>query len=173
MEQCSRAGNRLWRSVCAGRFLRKRGVKNTGLFYDCEWKIQRIQDSGRSLECSGKDKIAFICICIFLYSNIEWLQPNGGGGGGWDDRQCEGFILETLLRRIERNTERSLLWKTDTSMHPYSVPHRWELISWKIKRWDSNKSFVNFYNPQTHWSVRINEDAWYCCRYEQGRCWGQ
>lgn len=55
------------------------------------------------LECSGKDKIAFICICIFLQGNIEWLQPNRGGGV---DRQCKGFILETVLRRIERERER-------------------------------------------------------------------
>lgn len=91
------------------------------------------------------------------------------------------FILYRSLIARERERERarervrtrSPLWKTDTSVCLYSVRHCCELISWKIKRWDSNKSFVNFYNPQTHWSMGINEDAWYCCRYEQGRWWGQ
>lgn len=50
----------------------------------------------------------------------------------------------------EKEREQSPLWKTDTSVCLYSVRHCCELISWKIKRWDSNKSFVNFYNPQTH-----------------------
>lgn len=150
-------------------------LKIQGCFLTMSEKYRGFWTQADGLVGLGKDKIAFICICIYLWGNIEWLKPNGGGAGGVD-RQCEGFILETSLRRIETHRERkkrSLLSKTDTSVHPYSVPHRCELISWKIKRWDSNKSFVNFYNTQTHWSVRINEDAWYCCRYEQGRCWGQ
>lgn len=85
-----------------------------------------------------------------------------------------GFLIaREREKQKERERERGALWKTDTSVCLYSVRHCCELISWKIKRWDSNKSFVNFYNPQTHWSMGINEDAWYCCRYEQGRWWGQ
>lgn len=85
-----------------------------------------------------------------MYCSIGQVRMATARLGGID-RHCEGggLILETLLRRIEREREKPSL-KNRYIRAPYSVPHRCELISWKIKRWDSNKSFVNFYNPQTH-----------------------
>lgn len=37
-------------------------------------KYRGFRTQAHRLECSGKDKIAFICICIFLQGNIEWLK---------------------------------------------------------------------------------------------------